>query len=340
MKALVYTAPKKFQVKDIDYPRLRENQVIIKVKACGVCKTDLHIHNGEFLAEFPLTPGHEFAGEIEEIGSKVTAFSKGERVVADNTVLCGECYYCRRNQPLFCENFYSLGCNGPGGFAQYVVVNQDKVFPIKKLSFEEATLTEPTACAIHGMDVINARPGDDVLLFGAGPTGIILAQLLKYNGAVNLVVAAPTKFKLDIVKELCADYVIKVDRNDYTEHTHKIKQLFPKGFDIVVDATGAPSITEHTLQFAKYGGKIVVYGVCAENERISISPYEVFRKELKIMGSFAQTHCFDRALKYLENGVVKVKKLITHSFKLEDYARALELVKSGKCLKVIIKPNE
>ena len=340
MKALVYTAPREFQIRDVDYPQLKENQVIIKVKACGICKTDLHIHNGEFLAKFPLTPGHEFSGEIEEVGSKVTAFSKGERVVADNTVSCGECYYCRRNQPLFCENFYSLGCNGPGGFAQYIVVNQNKVFPIKKLSFEEATLTEPTACAIHGMDVIDVRPGDDVLLFGAGPTGIILAQLLKHGGAVNLVVAAPTKFKLDIVKELCADYVIEVDRNDYTKHIHQIKRLFPKGFDIVVDATGAPSITEHTLQFAKYGGEIVIYGVCPEDERISISPYEVFRKELKIVGSFAQTHCFDRALKYLENGVVKVKKLITHSFKLEDYARALELVKSGKCLKVIIKPNE
>ncbi len=340
MKALVYTAPREFQIKEVDYPRLGENQVIIKVMACGVCKTDLHIHNGEFLAQFPLIPGHEFAGEIEEVGSAVTAFSRGERVVADNTVLCGECYYCRRNQPLFCENFYSLGCTGPGGFAQYVVVNQDKVFPIEKLSFEQATLTEPTACAIHGMDVIDVKPGDDVLLFGAGPTGIILAQLLKHCGAVNLVVAAPTQFKLDIVKDLCADYIVQVDRNDYSKHTQEIKRLFPKGFDVVVDATGAASITEHCIQFAKYGGKIVIYGVCPEDARITISPYEIFRKELKLIGSFAQTHCFDRALKYLENGIVKVDRLITHTFKLKDYAQALELVRSGRCLKVVIKPNE
>jgi len=340
MKALVYTAPREFQIKEVDYPRLGENQVIIKVMACGVCKTDLHIHNGEFLAQFPLIPGHEFAGEIEEVGSAVTAFSRGERVVADNTVLCGECYYCRRNQPLFCENFYSLGCTGPGGFAQYVVVNQDKVFPIEKLSFEQATLTEPTACAIHGMDVIDVKPGDDVLLFGAGPTGIILAQLLKHCGAVNLVVAAPTQFKLDIVKDLCADYIVQVDRNDYSKHTQEIKRLFPKGFDVVVDVTGAASITEHCIQFAKYGGKIVIYGVCPEDARITISPYEIFRKELKLIGSFAQTHCFDRALKYLENGIVKVDRLITHTFKLKDYAQALELVRSGRCLKVVIKPNE
>ncbi|MFH1539866.1 MAG: alcohol dehydrogenase catalytic domain-containing protein, partial [bacterium] len=128
MKAVVYSEPRKFEVKDIPYPALKENQVIIKVKACGVCKTDLHIHNGEFISQFPLTNGHEFSGLIEEIGSDVIAFAKGDRVVADNTVLCGECYYCRRNQPLFCENFYSLGVTGPGGFAEYVVVNQDKVF--------------------------------------------------------------------------------------------------------------------------------------------------------------------------------------------------------------------
>lgn len=340
MKALVYTAPREFRIKEIEYPKLGENQVIIKVKACGVCKTDIHIHNGEFISQFPLTPGHEFTGEIEEVGSRVTAFSKGDRVAADNTVLCGECYYCRRNQPLFCENFYSLGCTGPGGFAQYVVVNQDKLFPIESLSFEEASFAEPTACAIHGMDVIDVQPGDDVLLFGAGPTGIILAQLLRYGGAANLIVAAPTQFKLDIAKDLCADHVVPVDRNDYSRHTREIKRLFPKGFDIVVDATGAADITEHSLQFAKYGAKIVVYGVCPEDARITVSPYEIFRKELKLIGSFAQTHCFDRALKYLENGLVKIDRLITNCYDLKDYAKALELVQSGNCLKVVIKPNK
>jgi D-arabinitol dehydrogenase (NADP+) len=107
-------------------------------------------------------------------------------VVGDNTVLCGECYYCRRDQPLYCENFYSLGVNGPGGFSESVLVNQDKVFPISdSLSFDEASFTEPTACAIHGMDMIDLSFGDDVLVFGSGPTGIILAQLLKAGGAAN-----------------------------------------------------------------------------------------------------------------------------------------------------------
>ncbi|MEG6510339.1 zinc-dependent alcohol dehydrogenase family protein [Desulforamulus ruminis] len=340
MKALVYSNPKEFSIQEVDIPKCGENQVIIKVKVCGICKTDVHIHNGKFISKFPLTPGHEFTGVVEEVGSKVTSFKKGDRVVADNTVLCGECYYCRRNQPLYCENFHSLGVTGPGGFAEYVLVNQDKVFKIKDhLSFDEAAFTEPTACAIHGMDMIDIQNGDNVLMFGAGPTGIILAQLLRYGGAGNLVAAAPSKFKLDILEDLGIAQTVQIDRNDESIHEKKIKSMFPKGFDVIIDATGAASVTEACFKYAKMGSKIVVYGVCDESDRIQVSPYEIFSKEYKIIGSFAQTHCFDRAINTLETGIVKVNNLISHRFSLDDYAKGLETVISGKqSIKVLINP--
>lgn len=341
MKALVYSEPRKFSIKDIDVPKCGDNQVLIKVVACGICKTDVHIHNGEFISRFPLTPGHEFTGYVDKAGSKVTEFKVGDRVVADNTVLCGECYYCRRNQPLYCENFYSLGVNGPGGFAEYVVVNQDKVFHIKdSLSFDEAAFTEPTACAVHGMDMIDVKNGDNILMFGAGPTGIILAQLLKYGGAGNIVVAAPTKFKLDIVEQLGIGQTVLIDRNDESIHEKKIKELFPKGYDIIIDATGAASVTQSCFKYAKKGSKIVIYGVCNENDRITVSPYEIFQNEYKLIGSFAQTHCFDRAINALETGIVKVDKLISHKFSLDDYEKGLNAVMSGKAShKVVIYPQ-
>ena len=339
MKAVVYSAPRKFEVKDVPPPALKENQVIIRVKACGVCKTDLHIHNGKFISQFPLINGHEFSGVIEQVGAGVSAFATGDRVVADNTVLCGECYYCRRNQPLFCENFYSLGVTGPGGFAEYVAVNQDKVFRIRNLSFEQATMVEPAACVVHGMDVIGVRTGDDVLLFGAGPTGLILAQALKNGGAGCVAVADPNRFKLDIAAELGMDDVFLVDRNDTAVHEKEIKKKYPKGFDIVVEAAGIARIAEEAISYAKYGAKVIFYGVCDEKDRIQISPYEVFRKEIKIIGSFAQTHCFEQAVKLLENGTIKVDKLITHRFSLDDYGKALETVAREKNkMKVIITP--
>jgi D-arabinitol dehydrogenase (NADP+) len=340
LKALVYEKPKKFSIRKIEIPRCGKKQVLIKVKSCGICGTDIHIHTGGFIYKFPLTPGHEFSGVVEETGSGVTSFQEGDRVVADNTILCGHCYYCRRNQPLFCENFYSLGNNKPGGFAEYVVVDEEKVFSIdENLSFDEAAFTEPLSCIIHGMDVIDVQPGDDVLLFGSGPSGVMLAQLLKYCGAGNLVVAAPTKFKLNILNELGIHTTVQINRSDYSVHEKKIKGMFPNGFDIVIDATGASDIVEQCIKFTKYGAKIIVYGVCEKKDMVKINPYEIFRKELKIIGSFAQTHCFDRSIKYLENKIVRVDKLITHRFNLENYEEALNVFMNEKNkIKVIINP--
>jgi D-arabinitol dehydrogenase (NADP+) len=339
MKALVYDAPKKFSIREVDVPKYGDNQVLIKVIACGICKTDVHIHNGHFLSEFPLTPGHEFTGIVEAAGRKVTAFKPGDRVVADNTVLCGECYYCRKNQPLYCENFYSLGVTGPGGFAEYVAVNQDKVFRIKdSLSFDEASFAEPTACAVHGMDMIDVQYGDNVLMFGAGPTGIILAQLLKHGGAGNMVVAAPSRFKLDILDGMGIE-TIMIERDNDSVNEAAIKEICPQGYDIIIDATGSSKITQACFKYAKKGSKIVIYGVCDEADKISISPYEIFANEYKIIGSFAQTHCFDRAINALETGMVRVKELVSHRFSLSEYEKGLETVMNGKeSLKVLITP--
>ena len=263
-------------------------------------------------------------------------------MTGDNTVLCGECYYCRRNMPLFCENFYSLGCNGPGGFAEYVVVNYDKVFPISdKLSFDEACFAEPLACAIHGMDVIDVQCGDDVLIFGAGPTGILLTQLIHQGGAANVVVCASSKAKLDLIEKNGYAKTVLMDRNDYSVHTEQLNQMFPKGFDVVIDATGVPAVLEQCLNFPKAKGKIVVYGVAGNEDTIRIKPYQIFEKELKLIGSFAQTHCFDRAVKFMEEGIVKVDDLASHHYSLDDFDKAMDQMLNGRGqMKIIIHPNE
>lgn len=342
MKAVVYSKPREYKIEEIPKPVIKDNQVLIRVKSCGICRTDAHIHEGDFISRFPLTPGHEFSGVIEEVGSKVRGFKINDRVTADNTVMCGDCYYCRRNQPLFCENFYSLGCNGPGGFAEFVAVNFDKVFHIKdSLSFDEACFTEPLSCAIHGMDVIDVKCGDDVLIFGAGPTGILLAQLIKYGGAANVVVCASSQSKLDLLEKNGYAKTVLMDRNDYSKHIKKLKEMFPKGFNITIDATGVPKIIEQCFEFPKSTGKIIIYGVTENNAKITISPYQIFEKELKVLGSFAQSHCFDRAVKYLEEGVVKVNDLVTDIFPLSKFDKAMsQMLKTSGQLKIIIHPGE
>ena len=337
MKAIVYDTPRQFSYLDVPTPEVNPDEVLIRVRSCGICGTDLHIHEGEFLAQFPLIPGHEFAGEIEAIGSAVKNLKIGERVVCDNTELCGHCFYCRRDQPLFCENFLSHGCNISGGQAEYVAIKAEKVFPIQHLSWEEAALVEPMACAIHGMDMIALKPGSEVLLFGAGPTGIILAQLLKLNGASHLTVAAPAGPKLDLIAHLAADEVVPIARDTPSAHKERLLRTHQRGFDYVIEATGAPHLIDEALQYARPGGHIVVYGVYPENARLNWSPYEIFQKQLTITGSFAQTHCFDRALLYLESKQVKVNEMVTHTFALVDYGKALETLRSRQGIKTIIR---
>lgn len=338
MKAIVYQAPRQFRYMDVPQPEPGPDEVLIRVRANGICGTDLHIHEGEFLAEFPLIPGHEITGEIAAVGAAVTGLAVGQRVVADNTELCGHCFYCRRDQPLYCEHFISHGCNVAGGSAEYVAIKAAKVFPIQRLSWREAVMVEPTACALHGMDVIGLKPGSEVLLFGAGPTGIVLAQLLKLNGAAHLTVAAPPGPKLDLVAELAADEAVPVDRHDYSRHRQHLLARHPHGFDCVVEATGVAALCQEAIQYARKGGELIVYGVYAEADRVTWSPYEIFQRELTVKGSFAQTHCFDRALLYLESGKVKVDRIVTHEFALADYGQALAGIKGRIGIKSMVVP--
>jgi D-arabinitol dehydrogenase (NADP+) len=333
MKAIVYQAPRVWSYSDVPEPSLADDAVLINVRACGICGTDLHIHEGEFLAEFPLIPGHEIAGEVAAIGANVRHLEVGDRVVVDNTELCGHCFYCRRDQPLFCENFISHGCNIAGGQAELVAIKAEKVFPIKNLSWREAVMVEPTACAMHGMDVIALKPGSEVLLFGAGPTGLVLAQLLKLNGAAHLTVAAPPGPKLELAARLAADEVVAIDRDDSSQHARQLRAAHARGFDCVIEATGSPHLCEEALGYARQGGQVIVYGVYPEAARINWSPYEIFSRELTVKGSFAQTHSFDRALLYLENGKVKVDEIVTQEFALGEYGDALEALRTRKGIK-------
>ena len=338
MKAIVYSAPRAFALTEVPQPRPGKGQVLVRVRACGFCRTDMHIHEGHFLSEFPLIIGHEFTGEVAELGQGVEGVDLGDRVVVDNFYPCGRCGPCREGKPLYCEAFVSQGCNASGGFAEYAVASAANVYPIQNLSYREAVMTEPTACALHGMDVMAVKPASRVLLFGAGPTGIVLAQLLKRNGAAHLVVAAPAGAKLDLSRKLAADDVVPIDRDDYRIHREAILSAYPQGFDTVVEATGVPALFRQTLSYVRMGGQIIAYGVYPEGSEIGIEPYQIFRRELTVKGSFAQTGEFARALRYLESGQVKVDDLVTHEVPLADYGRAVALMRGHDAIKIAIIP--
>ncbi|KAI0711362.1 NADP+-dependent D-mannitol dehydrogenase [Earliella scabrosa] len=339
MRAVYYHEPRNYEIREVPIPDFGDEEVLLKITACGVCGTDQHIHEGEFISTFPLIPGHEFVGEIAAVGKNVTGFEKGDRCVADPTISCGSCFYCRRGRALLCENFKGIGVSLAGGFAEYVVVNAAKVFKFHNLTNEEATLVEPAACAVHGMDQLAAPVGVEALIIGAGPTGLILAQLLKLNGAMRVVVAANKGVKMDLAKELDAGHeYIELDRENPSVQWEELKKSNPYGFDVVVEATGQESIANDAINYVRRGGTLMIYGVYNNDARVHWPPSKIFVDEIKIIGSFAQTHCFPRAVAYLDSGRVKVKGMVTDVFSVNDFAKALDKMRTRTAVKIAVKP--
>ena len=342
MKALVYDKPGVGSVREVPIPACGDNEVIMKVMSASICKgADRRHHTtGHALGRYPITTGHEFAGYVYITGKDVTRCKEGDRVTADNAVPCGNCYYCRINEPTHCNNFGSIGHNIPGGFAQYLKVNEAAIHLIpENLSFNEACLAEPVACCIHAMDRLNVQYGEDVLVFGAGPNGIILAQMVKHSNAERVVSLASTQSKLDIMREYGIDTQI-INREDYSIHEKALRDRFPYGVNAAIDATGNASILANAVRFLKKGGRLLQYSSPPDDQEMQISPSYFYRNELQYYTSYCQTYNFGRALACMASGKVKVDKLISAEYTLDEFFTAIEEVTKRNVLKIVIHPNE
>lgn len=338
MQAVVYDAPQSFQILEQPDRGLLAGEVRLRVLASGICGTDQHIHDGGFGVRFPVTPGHEIIGEIAEHGPGGGKLQLGARVAVDNVTTCGHCSQCQDGRSGLCENLEALGLTHPGSAAEYVIAPEDQCIPVGDLELDIAILAEPTACVVHGLDVLQLKPGSDVLIIGAGPTGQILSQLIARGGASRVSVAAPTQFKLDVAKRNGATETLLTARADFAASIPALRRIAPTGFDVVIDATGATEVLQQGLSLVRDGGTLMVYGMAGEDAQIHVNPYEIFRRELTIKGAFSQTNCVARAVKLLQGGKVVTDGIITHWFALDRYGDALNALHDPACLKAILIP--
>jgi 2-desacetyl-2-hydroxyethyl bacteriochlorophyllide A dehydrogenase len=263
----------------------------------------------------------------------------GARVTVDNAIYCGNCEFCRNNQEHLCVNFRSLGVTQNGGFAEYVVADQTHVYDIGDLSYDEASLTEPLSCAIHGIKLLAMVPGVRVLIFGAGPAGLLLLQLARHAGASGVVLTDPNQFKLNKAKDLGAASVVVADRTDHARNRRNLLDLSPLGYECVIDATGRPEVQQNAVSLVKKGGKLLLFGLASNESQVKINPYEILIREISIIGSNCQLYDFSPAVKVLKAGVVKTAPLITHKLKLSQFAEAFDIAKnSHEKLKIVINP--
>ncbi|UCH24286.1 MAG: zinc-dependent alcohol dehydrogenase family protein [Trueperaceae bacterium] len=321
MKAAQITAPKQTALTELEVPTPGDDDVLIRVRRAGICGTDIHILHGTYQATYPLTPGHEISGEVAAVGQAVRRFQVGDRVTADPNIACNRCENCQRNEPNQCLNWQGMGVTRPGGFAEYVLAPEGNVYPIGEQSFEVAAFIEPLACVVWGIHVVKPRLGDRALVFGAGPMGCLLMQTLKTAGVTEVVMVDKVERRLEIARRLGASHALHADEAD--EKT--LAGFAPLGFDIVTDATGIPAVVEQSVRYARARGKVWLFGVCPPESKVAISPFDIFRKDLSLYGTYAVNRTFNESIALLESGAVQVEPLLSHTLPLEEFHEGLRL---------------
>jgi 2-desacetyl-2-hydroxyethyl bacteriochlorophyllide A dehydrogenase len=341
MRAAIIDKPGRIRIGQVPDPTPAPHEVVVRVAACGVCGTDLHIADGEFPpTPYPIVPGHEFAGEVVAVGSSVTgilddrgpALREGTSVAVDPSLFCGHCEFCRRGRGNLCLNWGAIGDTVGGAFAEYVAVPAVNAYVLPdEISFQDAALIEPLSCAVHGMHRLGMRSGDSALIIGAGTMGLLLLQLAVRGGASRVAVLDMRPQRLPLAERLGAAWTAT-----------EIEQLLdgePLGFDCVIDATGAPKAIEAGLSAVRRGGKFLVFGVAPADARIAVSPFRVYNDEITMLGSMAVLNSVAPAVDLVRGGALNLGALRTHAFTLEEFPRALETVRHGEGVKVQVLPN-
>ncbi|MDR2485021.1 MAG: zinc-dependent alcohol dehydrogenase family protein [Treponema sp.] len=330
MKALVIEKPGIARVQTVPVAPVGDRDVRIKVKVSGICGTDVHIFRGEYLGAYPVIPGHEFSGVIEEAGGKVTRFKAGDHVAIEPNISCDNCHACLNNRQNFCEHWNGIGVTLPGGMAEYAVVPEKAVFGIHTLSFLSGAFVEPLACVIHGVERARIRPADKVLILGAGPIGILLSKTVQLQGVSEITQVDRNQSRLELAKQSGA---VKVCAS--------LEELDRDAFDVVVDASGSTFLMERALDFVRKGGTVLWFGVPPRDGKLQLPAFTIFEKGLSLLSSYTSVRNSIQAVRLLEKGKIDVTPLISHQLSLEEFTKGVETIEKGieGVLKAVILPE-
>ena len=330
MKAIVFPSPGKLELVDVPDPVCGPDEAVIEVAVSGICGTDLHVNAGDYGGNFPLIPGHEFSGTVVELGRDVQYLQLGDRVTADPNVLCTHCRFCRNDQPNHCQNWSGLGVSLNGSFAEYVKVPARNCHHVPdSLSDSQAAFIEPLACVAYALRRLRVWPGDRVLIFGAGPMGLLLLQALQHGGASKVVIVEKVADRLSAAERFGASSAVLAG----PDQASVLTDLAPYGFNVVIDATGVPAVIEQAFNYLAPRGQFLQFGVAPEEAMVRISPAKFFKKDWVMLGSFAVCLSFEPAIDWLVNGVIDTDPLVSEVVPLEEFEDVFNQVRDGVVLK-------
>lgn len=318
MKSAVFYGPHDLRVEETKRPEPGAGEVLIQVKACGVCGTDVHIYEGDQGAAEVTPPtilGHEFSGIIVKAGRGVTGFGPGDRVCVDPNCYCGACDYCRSGAAHFCEHMIGYGTTVNGGFAEYCAVDVRQVYRLgERTTFEQGAMTEPVACCLHGIDMCEIRPGHQVVVIGGGMIGLLMLQLAKLAGAARIALLEPVEKKRQMGARLGADITIDPLREDVKA---RLKEAGMNWINTVIECAGRPSTMEQAMELAGNKGLVMMFGLTKPDEQIAVKPFEIFRKELTLKASYINPYTQKRALELIDSGRLDVESMVCGTVGLE-----------------------
>lgn len=338
MKALLFNAPGNIEVKEIDVPILEENELLVKIEGCGVCGTDFHIFNGEAPSTSPVVLGHEFTGTVVDFNGHLP-FKKTDRVVVDPNIYCGYCQYCRKGKINFCQNLKALGVTLNGGMSQYTVVPASQAYLIPNdLDYKKAIFAEPVSCCIHGINQAGILPGDKVAITGSGTIGLIMLQLAKLRGAIEVTSIDPLQSKRNLAKELSADFQLNPNDSEFIEHYMDISH---GGADVVIECVGNATAVNTSLSIAKKGATVVIFGLASPKAFINLYLQSFFHKEISLKSSLLNPFTFQAAVDLLASDSLKMDLLKPDSVYLnqEELLRMFQNPVNERTIKYMITPN-
>ena len=329
LKALQITKPHELKMVTLERPEPGPGEVLIKVMASGICGTDIHILEGEYVGAYPVIPGHEFSGVVEQAGQAVSRIKVGDKVAVEPNIACDNCSYCLNNQQNFCENWQGVGVTLPGGMAEYVIAPEKAVFDIGELEFEEGAFVEPLSCVLHGVQKTCIRLADRVVILGAGPIGILLLQAVNVQGAQSVTVVELDQARAEAAQTVGADQIYR-----------SLDGLPKDAFEVVIDATGVIPVMKRTPEFTRKGGKILLFGVPPKTN-IEFDAFTLFLKGLTILTSYTSVRNSLQAIDLLKNKRINVKPLVSHRLPLTEFEHGVNLIKNKQenVKKVLITPN-
>jgi len=336
MKAAVLHRALNMKVEEWTEQAIGKNEVLLQVACCGICGTDQHIyhgHPGSAEVNPPIVLGHELSGVVVAVGEGVSTLQQGDRVSVDPNIYCGSCEYCRNGRAHLCDKLNAVGVTRDGGMAERCVVPAANCYKLPDhVSMIEGAMVEPLGCVLHGYKKLDLRANHHVLIAGGGFIGQLFLQLVKAAGVTHITVSEPNQNKHELLRAIGANHVVSpFDPNEAAG--------LQNSADIVIECVGRPESMELAIKTARKGAQVLIFGVASPDAEACFSPFDVFSKELRIMGSFINPYTHEEAIALIAQNIVQIEPLISHRIHLDELPELMTSYPKLNVTKAIVVPS-